>query len=195
MTPKFHFEPSTHTYTLSGQVIPAVTKIIGQVLPRRYECANWYLEKGAALHACIHLLVQGKLRWESVDERIAGRLRAWVKFQSENKTIIVGSEERYFSERYQFAGTCDARINFGKENVLVDVKSSLEPQLGPQLGAYALLLKENKLYASIACGLWLREDSTYRVKWFTASELRRAEQVFLSCLNVYRFGKQEGLYK
>ena len=110
--------------------------------------------------------------------------------------IIESTETPLFSERRRFAGSIDARMRMpdGKL-ILVDYKSSLEPQLVPQIGAYQILLEENAEGAKLGLGLELRENGTYRCKWFDAAALRRAEQLFMALLTTYRYGKQEGIFE
>ena len=85
MTDRLQFDSEKHLYTIDGAPVPSVTQMINAVYPRNYSCGNWYLERGSAMHYAIHFLVQGKLRWESVDHRILGRIRAFEKFMLENQ--------------------------------------------------------------------------------------------------------------
>jgi hypothetical protein len=191
LSPKFTFDPETHIYRLGDRVLPSVTDIIGAVIPRGYECAAWYLDRGKALHAAIHLQAKGKLDWSSVDDRIMGRLKAYRKFMLESGWTLIASETPMYSERLGFAGCRDAlMLDKAKVEVLTDFKSSIEPQVIPQIGAYNILSP-----ARVGLALHLREDGTYRAKWFTSSEMRVAGQVFLNALSLYGWMKQNGVLK
>jgi len=195
---KFEFDPASHIYKLDGFVLPGVTSVIGAVVPRNYTCDQHALDRGRVLHKAIHLLNQGfELDPEHIDDEIKGRLSAFRLFQKENDAKIVESEIHLASERYGYAGTPDAIMTLGNNwrcQSLVDFKSSLEAQVLPQIGAYQRLLRENgRDEPENGLALWLREDGTYRCRWFTPSELRIAEQTFLACLTVYNFMKENGM--
>lgn len=196
---KFFFDPATHTYTVDGIIVPSVTGIIADTIPRNYSCADWYLERGSAMHKAIHLLIQDKLDWATVDERISRRILAYEKFRRDSGFKPFATERAMPCQRYRFAGTIDALYPSAKgrknEVVLCDFKSSLEKQLEIQIGGYSVLLRENGYECNTGFGLELKDNGTYRCRWFKASEMRIAEQNFLACLTVRNWMHKNGVMK
>lgn len=188
------FDEALHRYSVAGRVLPSVTQVINAVAPRGYTCGDFYLNRGRVMHKAIHLLIQGKLRWESVDEQIAGKIRAFQLFMSESGYKVQASELPLYSPSLRFAGTLDAlMIPDDVHRILVDFKSSLEPQLRPQIGAYYRLCWEHDTPVNKGLGLWLREDGTYRCSWFKKPDLKRAQQIFINVLSTYNWMKADGL--
>ncbi len=195
--PQLLFDAESHRYSIDGRVLPSVTQVIGAIIPRNYSCASWYMDRGSAIHKAIHLMIQGKLDWSSVDERILGRIRAFELFIKDSGCVVKESELPLASSRYSFAGTLDLILEDKRREweFLADIKSSLECQISIQLGAYQMLLEEHERETKTALGLELREDGSYRCLWFTQSEMRRAKQMFLNCLSVYGWMKQNGVMR
>lgn len=44
-----------HEYSLNGERVPGVTQIISEILGVVWSCAEWYLDRGRAIHACAAL--------------------------------------------------------------------------------------------------------------------------------------------
>lgn len=176
------FNPDNHTYWLGERRLPSVTEAISRVAPHR-DVDDWYLHRGAAVHAAIQLALRDELDWSSVDDRIKGRIEAALAFLSNVGIAPELIERPMFSRNYQFAGTVDV---FG-DRVIVDWKGSLAPQVEPQLGGYALLLQEGKREARSAVAIETHDDGTYKSRWLTATDLRRAKNTFLAMLSVHNW--------
>ncbi len=188
MTETTAFDESRHEYRIGGRRVPSVTQIISAVIPRRFSPDAWYLERGRALHAAIHLLESGQLDWSSVDPSISGRLDAFRAFADENNAVGLASEVQIFSKRLGFAGTLDAKIAIDCGCVLADFKSSIEPSVRLQLGAYSILWKEKwGAGPARALALELKENGRYNCLWLDRRELSVAEQQFKASLTVYNF--------
>ena len=177
------FDPEKHEYRLAERAVPSVTQVISAIAPA-WQAGEWYLQRGSAVHASITLALRDELDWSSVDQRIKGRIDSILRFISDVKLTTLHLETPLASGRYQFAGTFDfLGQRDGGPVVLADWKGSLSPQAGLQLGAYSLLLAENGFpYPKEAAAVECHDDSSYKVKWLTATELRRAEQTFLAFL-------------
>lgn len=184
------FDEEKHEYRLRGKVLPSVTRIIRGVFPA-FQADEYYLRRGTALHLAAALSDRGTLDPSSVDEPIAGRLKAWQRFRREFPAEIVSMEKPMASAKYQFAGTPDRVMSGG---VIVDLKSSYEPISIAQIGGYSILHAEN---GGGRCKkgsvVELSEDETYKCYWLDATEMRRAEQVFLAALACYGFMQSHGL--
>lgn len=190
------FDEARHAYTLAGRPVPSVTTILNTVFPRSWNCDDWYLTRGSALHAAIQLKAADKLDVSSVDESYRPRLAAFERFVSETGYAVLESEMRLGSTTYQYAGTADALLALPDGRVcLADWKSSVEGRVELQLGAYNLALKETrKLAVEVGIAVELRGDGTYRMHPFQKRLLDRFSQEFLGVLTAYNAGTSRKLY-
>lgn len=184
------FDEGTHTYRLMGRVLPSVTTVIRAVMPG-WRVDPWYLQRGRAIHHGCRLLDEGQLDWASVAPEIAQRIKAWQEFVSEcydehkKPPVMSLIEAPLCSTRYMFAGTLDRVFN---EDTIIDLKSTITPEVRIQLGGYSILLKENypeKMLNAVA--VQLQDDGKYQIMMMSAADLRRAEQIFLATLTVFNF--------
>ena len=176
------FNESDHSYWIGDRRLPGVTETISRLAPHR-NVDEWYLQRGAAVHAAVALALKDELDPESVDERITGRINSVLKFLSDTGLTPTFLEKPLVSTRYQFAGTLDYFGNTpdGKR-VLADWKGSLAPQVEPQMGAYALLLEESGHTCDMAVAVETHDDGKYRCRWFDKRAVRAASQTFLAFL-------------
>lgn len=177
------FNAEEHSYWLDGRRLPGVTETISRIAPHP-NIDEWYLQRGAAVHAAVALSLRGELDPDSVDDRIKGRIESVLKFISDQKLTPLMLETPLASRRYQFAGTLDfLGQNEQDGRVLADWKGSLFPQVEPQMGAYALLLEESPhKKCDKAIAVETRDDGTYKCRWFTKRDIQIAKQTFLSFL-------------
>lgn len=195
---QLEFDEGKHEYKLNGNIVPSVTQVINDVLPG-YEAGDWYKERGRALHLACQLADEGRLKWESVHEEIQGKVKAWQRFRHDWPRKILATEHRLAHLAYQFAGTID-RVFADNEsphyNVIVDLKSTITPQVKIQIGFYSLLWRT--LNRKIDCrggAVELKNDGNYKVLWMRTDEVRRHEQIALNCLGVYNFKKLNNLLR
>lgn len=182
--PSLTFHEADHSYWLDGRRLPGVTETISRLAPH-WHVDEWYLQRGAAVHAAVDLHLQGELDPESVDSRIAGRVDAAIKFLHDSRLSKVLNECRIASRRYQFAGTLDfLGADESDHLILADWKGSLSPHVEPQMGAYALLLEETGRKCHRAVAVETHDDGSYKLRWFEKADLRRASQTFLAFLTV-----------
>lgn len=181
-SPLFEFDEATHRYTLGRVRLPSVTETINCIVPQ-WKAGEWYLARGRAFHAAVHLLASGRLNWATVAPEIESRVRAVAKLLKDNNWIIKASEVRLASKKHWFAGTLDASVGepTGGLPIIVDWKSYLADAVIPQLGGYSLLYTENNhgKRLKIAVGIGIGDDGKPRYKWLIDSELRKAEAAFL----------------
>ena len=183
------FNAFNHAYHLDGKSVPSVTTIIRAVIAG-WSASEWHMQRGTAVHRACELLDQGLLDRATVFPEIESRVKAWEKFRADYPGIVETMETPLGSERYRFAGTPDRVFLEKNHHVIVDLKSSIEPQVKLQLGGYSLLWAENRgdgRKIAKAGAVELRENGTYSVLWLSAHQLRRAEQQFLALLTVYNF--------
>lgn len=162
MTGELIFNEAAHTYTLDGVRLPSVTQILGQYVPvsigdLRYqvdvynqrivpeEDLNPLADIGTAIHLGCQFLLEGRgLDWEDLDESLIGPLRQFELWMSEYQVKAIMTEELWASEKWGFAGTCDAVAMVLGKRMLVDIKTGYPGlMVGPQTAAYECLYREN----------------------------------------------------
>jgi len=184
------FDPETHTYTINGRIYPSVTQIIKGVLGDELWYKDWYAGRGRAIHQAIHYLVKNRLNYDSLDERIVGQIEAFKKFLVETGFTVLESEIQMYSNTYQFAGTADLILSDKASNlILADIKSSIESKVDLQLAGYSILYGSSRIKQFCAVGL--SEDGNYKMRW--VKDIKIAERVFMSCLTVYNWKKQNNM--
>jgi len=183
-----NFDSETHTYTINDKSVPSVTQILKGVFGEEVWYNNWYAERGTAIHQAIHYLVQGVLNYDTLDERIVGYVQAFLKFLNETGFTVLDSEIRMYSDLYQFAGTADLILaDKNGDLTLADIKSSIEPKVDLQLAGYSILY-DKKLPLKRYCAVGLKEDGNYNMRW--VKDIAVAKRVFMACLTVYNWKKQ-----
>jgi len=176
----FTFDDSTHTYRLKGRIIPGVTSVLQDNFGTRPYWSEWHANRGKAVHLSIHYMIQNRLDWNTVDERIKARIEAFQKCIKENNFQVEKSEIKLCSNRYRFAGTLDLIL---QGDILADIKSSIEPMVDLQLAAYSLLWEENnKTKIKKACAIELKENGNYKLKW--VKDIKKSQRIFLASLTV-----------
>lgn len=190
------FDAETHTYRVDGVAVPSVTGIINAILPV-WQADEWYLQRGAAIHYGCALMDCGELDWQSVAPEIEPRIMAWGKFRTDWPADIVAVETAVSHSLYRYAGTLDRMFVRSGDLVVCDIKSSIAPQVRPQLGGYALAWNAThpKQKVKSAVAVELRDDGTYRADWLSTADLRRAEQQFIALLTVFNFASEHNLLK
>jgi hypothetical protein len=188
------FDETAHEYRAYGVRVPSVTQIIRAVIPFPYQCDRWYLQRGTMVHKAVAMMLRGDLDWDSVDPRIQFRVMAAQCFAKEFADKL-GNPSEFDIECRQssplgFAGTPDLYAN----GLLVDWKSSDEPETEIQLGGYCCFRPRAQVKQCMS--VELREDGNYSIKKYVPA---RCAGLFLNVFSVYqwmakngRLPKQEG---
>jgi hypothetical protein len=179
----FVFNDLTHEYFLDGKRMPSVTEIIAAVIPRAWSPDPWYMERGTANHKAIALHLNGQLDESTLDPRIIGHFTAAKKFLAETGYGRGAIVERPMYSPHGFAGTPDL-IAGGK---LIDWKSSIEPTVEFQLGAYSILAA---LCSGKALAVELSEDGKYKIHAF---DVKAAQRLWMNLFSVYGWMNKNGL--
>jgi hypothetical protein len=187
----FHLDPETHTYTMDGQVVPSVTKIIRAIVPG-IEASDWHLQRGRAIHHGCSLFDKGVLDWKTVDPQIKPRIRAWELFRRDFPSAILMNESPLYHEQYRYAGTLDRLLIHEGNLFICDLKSTIEPWVKLQMGGYALMTLQEGYLCHGAVGVELG-DEQYRTLWIDGSQFRQAQREFLACLTMFRFFQANGI--
>jgi len=176
---KIKFDEKSHTYTVGGSKYPSVTQIISDIIPYQYPIADWYLQRGQAVHACAAMIANG-IEFE-YDGRIAGQVAAIYKFFKEVNPEVLSAEEMVYSKTYRFAGRYDLIAKIQGKFVFVDYKASIDiERIGLQLGGYSIAS-----FAPIwhGVGVAIKEDGNYSMTKII--DLRNYRREFLSMRAVY----------
>lgn len=134
------FDEATHTYTLNGEKLPSVTRLLkdaGLVDDR------WFNEQGARrgsfAHSALEFYDHNDLDESTLDPRLLGFLEGWKKFKAESQIEILSIEERVCNEAYWYAGTLDRRVMMQGEEIIIDVKTGAPmAHHGCQLALYRM---------------------------------------------------------
>jgi hypothetical protein len=198
-----HFDPATHTYTLSGKRIPGVTTVLKRISRELYRHVDKELmERAAALGTAVHKLIEldiaGTLDEEALAEVLVPYLHSWRRFMATSGFVPVLSEEIVWSERYGYAGQLDLFGEFPDCIALVDAKRCAQVPItaGPQTAGYEIALRERHPHLFVPgkpfkrFALQLNTDGTHRLVPFTDPDDAR---VFLSELTTRNFLKKHKL--
>lgn len=181
----FSYDKENHIYKYKNYVIPSVTGVIKDNFGTPPWYNDWYAQRGRAIHLAIHLLINNKLDWKTVDDRIKSRVLAFVKFLNQCDLKPINSEVVYFNKYPQFGGTIDVIFLNPKDKIIImDIKSTLERNVEIQLGGYCVLWDSNnnkKVQQSAA--LQLKDDGDYEIHWIN-DDIRNIKNVFLACLTI-----------
>jgi len=178
---RLDFDEESHVYSVDGVKLPNVTSIIKGVFGSRSWWTDRSAEKGRALHLACHYEILGRLDSSTLDPAIQGRFSAFLDFREKTSYEYVGTEERYYSPKYWFAGTVDIETQTG----IMDIKSSLDPAAYLQLGAYTILRpsREAQIIELKENGSWKLHSLKTKSTW--KASLRYWQTAFLNVLSVY----------
>lgn len=164
------FDATSHTYYIADRPAASVTQIINRVYGRKWMAADWYMERGTAVHACAAMIGRGEEF--DCDPRIEGQVAACRAWYAAFKPTVWEIETAHYDDGLRFAGTPDLVCCLNRIDVVVDWKSSTTDLCWLQLTAYALLtgrkygmvveLKENGTYK---CGKLVAIGPRERAAW------------------------------
>ena len=189
--PKLTFEEEKHQYFLDDSLIPSVSEILKPIHERIYGKINpkvlkKAVERGTKIHIAIEFLSKYKL--SKFDGEISGYLEAYKKFRGDYTTWqLLHSEYRTYHKSLLYGMTIDEVYKTEKGIVLLDLKTTSEMYLNTwsvQLSAYKSGYESQHEKVIKTYILKLMGDGEYQL-----FELSDKFSVFLSCLEIYRFGE------
>lgn len=215
MTEQIHFDADKHEYSLGGQRYENVTTVLSSVLGT--DNPWWKRDhrlRGTFVHRITEAIDQGDwdaaatqfpASWGEEDQRkVLARGIAYEKFLEESGFQAIHNEFRVYSVSMELAGTLDkiGRITRGKfagHIALLDIKTGKPTPLAKlQVALYDLMWREMKhteLYPTVHVILHLREDGSTRPVYITDPEIAQNKIDGISCVNVFKFRKRNGLLK
>jgi hypothetical protein len=186
--PRNTFDPSAHSYEISGRKVPSVTQVLRAVLPgAAWQASQWHMDRGTATHACAALIAKDKPFVH--DPAIVGQVAACRKFFADLKPEVIAVEQQVYSEAYGYAGTYDMLAVIHGKTVIVDWKSSFNRVDIIQLGGYSLAHPAPSPRWGMV--VELGEDGKYRTSGLV--KLDQARNEFQACLSVFNIHKRLGL--
>ena len=145
----FFFDEALHRYTLDGEEIPGVTRILQDMGMNDTEWfRDHHRKRGTAVHLAAELAAQDRLDIDATHPKIAPYATQFIKWKERVNYRPILMEKALHSKTWRFAGKLD---HFGliewegdDRPCLIDVKSGgVPPSIGLQLILYRQLLKEN----------------------------------------------------
>lgn len=185
-----HFDPDTHTYSVTGIIVPGVTHVIDQLhdlsgIPAA--ALEYASERGKAVHTATELYDFGDLDIDSLDPEIVPYLEAWIKFREDTQILIGMIEEKLFHPVYRYAGALDRVITLYGSDAVLDIKcvAKLNPVTAIQTAAYKELVEKNTDYKNLKrYAVQLKRDGKYKLEEYKDPDDFR---VFLSCLALHNW--------
>ena len=185
---KIEFDEATHSYKIDGRSEPSVTQIISETTGHGWQAAQWFLDRGKAIHKCAEFIANGKEF--KADPRLDGYIAALRKFFKETGAKIHQSEQLVASALYHFCGMLDLGCQIGTRNVLVDFKHSVDKiRIKLQIGGYAIAENETTgTRYNFGAGVQIKEDGTYQMT--EIFDLTKPAREFLALRTCYRIKEQ-----
>lgn len=194
------FDEATHLYTLSGHVVPNVTRVldlIGVYANIPNDVLDWKSQIGTAVHEATVLFDANDLDMDALDPNIRGYVEAWRRFRGGTNAKMIMTETRVYHPTYNYAGTVDRVLELpGRGLVIGEIKCTAQPHAIHKLqtAAYLAAIQAGLSFAikkkpKRAC-IYLRPDGHYR---FAEHNDHRGDlATFAGMLQVYNWMKKEG---
>jgi hypothetical protein len=181
------FDADKHAYYVGGRQVPSVTQLLydfGMV------DTGWYTEavrmRGTVVHTLCELDDSNDLDDSSVDERLAGYLKAWRTFRSDTELEIGAIEQIVHNDKLGFCGRLDRLVRIRGRLAILDIKTGVPvPAVALQLAGYASCYENSSEFQRIA--VQIRDDGDYRVREFPTKEFNRDLAVFRGLCSAYHW--------
>lgn len=200
--PVIEFNEAEHTYTLDGQPVPSVTKVLEPMYDFRFvdpEALERSRDLGTKVHKTIEMFELGTLKRRSLHVTLDKYLQQYERFKDDFCYLSVAQEVRVASRKWRVAGTLDnhglllPRIDGDKEEpLLLDVKTGEEYAAHVlQTGGYKVCAVEMGLLpdSTKRASLYLDEDG-YRLRWHRDETMDKL--AFCSLINIAHWRRHHG---
>lgn len=195
------YDPETHTSTLpDGRPVPHVTAVLRAVgasssmdgVPEALLAHAG--ARGTAAHADCHAYDDGDLDFESVDQRVAPYLDAWIICRENIGLEPLVRERRLYAADWNYTGIMDGVFVDTRRglNILVDIKTGNPEDAAAhqQTAAYEYAYRQSREAVTIheRWAIWLRPDLAvpYRILNYSARpDAFLDEMRWISSLTVY----------
>ena len=212
----------TRFYKRDDKYYPSVTSILNY-FPKNQFFHNWLkdvghnadiiakkaAEEGTLVHKAAERLIAGEeIEWIDLTGRVTYPLNVWkmilkfADFWNAVKPTTVATEYHLFSDKHEYAGTCDLICRIKDELWLLDIKTSnsLHTSHDLQVAAYATAWNETHSEPVTRAGiLWLKaltkgankKDKVMQGKGWQIKEVIEIENSFQMFKKVYDIYKLE----
>jgi hypothetical protein len=185
----FEFDPSTHVYTLDDRRLISVTQALS-IIDDRWKVDPFYLERGRLIHLATEYYDKDELDESTVDERIVGHFRAYLRFLDETHFKPIHIEKKLYHPKYLYATRIDRIGELNRFTVSIDLKSGIPARVDELQGAaHWEVEKKNEIDVNKVFDLYLHENGTYKLEPVENPKLLLP--VFLACLTMARW--KEGI--
>jgi len=184
------FKEDTHSYFLEDLPIPSVSEIIRPLHQKIYgnidkDTLERAAERGTRVHRAIEFL--SKYNLCSIDDDISGYISAYKKFRSHYKDWrLLRSEFKAYHKFLLYGMTADQIYETPEGLIICDIKTTkiAHPVAwSVQLSAYKAGYESQYGKISKIVALQLFDNGKYILH-----ELKDNFSIFLSCLEIYKFG-------
>ncbi|HOM27377.1 MAG TPA: hypothetical protein PKV21_07720 [bacterium] len=150
---------------------------------------------GEYVHSWIEKYIKAKINNTElpklpVNEKIINSVKAFLKWESENKVEWIDSEKKILSLKYKYAGTLDAEAIVNGELSIIDFKTSngIWDEYLLQVSAYLKAREEETKqdYKNVYI-IRIGKDGELETKKVNDKELKDCFKAFLGCLEVYKW--------
>jgi len=194
-------------YLIKGKKYIRVTRVLSII--DKPELRNWLAKTGnkkskqilksrAGFGTTIHklievLLSEGKLDITNYDDKFKDTMNLFEDWKKNNAISVEATEQKLWSEKYNFAGTCDCIAIINGSRYICDWKTSKDiyPEYVLQLGAYFIAFKELTGIELDGAVILQMRDGKYKEQYYTKEELYNAFEVFKAAKKLFEW-KYEG---
>lgn len=182
------FDPTTHTYTVDGRIVPSVTQILHEagIIDTAFYTEE-ARQRGSYVAEATALLDRGELELAELDPALVGYVDAWKKFKLDAQFVPELIEAPLFDPWGRFAGTLDRAGPLHGRWANVEIKTGgREEWHALQTAAYAHLMKRP---AARRIVVYLEPDARYECHEFSDSGDHAA---FMAALAVVTWKRNRG---
>ncbi len=143
---------------------------------------------GTKIHDWVELWIKGKKPEIPAESQVMNGVNAFLKWVKETKIKLRSSETIVYSKKHNFAGIMDAEGRMGKEEVIIDFKSSkaIYNEYRYQLAAYWLAREEET--GKKFDGGWIikfgKDDGEFAATYIPRKEYEKDKVAFLAALAI-----------
>lgn len=154
---------------------------------------------GTLIHEWCSSWILGKKPEMPENEKVVNGITSFLKFQKEHKVKWTESERAVYSKKYNFAGFLDAMGKIGKENWLIDFKSSkaVYPEMKLQVAGYSIAYEEEmgNIIDRRMILKFGKDTGDFEVHEIPVENHKKDNKAFLSALTLKRRIKELDTYK
>jgi hypothetical protein len=189
-------------YLIRGKKYARVTRINSII--DKPELRNWYMKTGSVkakeilktrssfgstAHKLIEITLKGEQLSENYDSFLIDTIKVFNKWRETHELIPQSLEQRLWSEKYKYAGTCDYVGSFDGKFMIGDWKTSkgIYPEYWLQLSAYVLAFEEQTGLKLDGAFILQIRDGEYSLETKTRDELIELFEIFKAAQTIYNW--------